>query len=94
MEAGHRGKSGRFDRLKEIAKKYADTFPKIELVTIKDFGGWKEAQKKHFDDGGVRSGQDGPAPQRGRFYGLGAGDDLSYLRARPAHSHHHVRGGI
>lgn len=37
----------------EVAAKYASTFPKLELLTIKDFGGWKEAQKKHFDDGGV-----------------------------------------
>ena len=28
-------------------------FPKLGLVTIKDFGGWKDAQKKHFADGGV-----------------------------------------
>ena len=29
-------------------------FPAIELVTIDDvFGGWKQAQKTHFDDGGV-----------------------------------------
>ncbi len=37
----------------EVAKKYEGKFPKIDLVTIKDFGGWKEAQKKHFDDGGI-----------------------------------------
>lgn len=37
----------------EIAKKYENTFPKLELVTINDFGGWKNAQKKFFDDGGV-----------------------------------------
>lgn len=29
-------------------------FPEIELFTIDElFGGWQEAQKKHFDDGGV-----------------------------------------
>lgn len=30
-------------------------FPKIDLVTIDDpiFGGWKEAQPKHFGDGGI-----------------------------------------
>jgi len=38
---------------KKIAKKYKSKFPKLELVTIKDFGGWKAVQKKHFDDGGV-----------------------------------------
>lgn len=37
----------------EIAKKYEKQFPKINLVTIKNFGGWKAAQKKHFDDGGI-----------------------------------------
>ncbi len=37
----------------EVAAKYASKFPKLELLTIKDFGGWKEAQKKHFDDGGI-----------------------------------------
>jgi sulfate/thiosulfate transport system substrate-binding protein len=37
----------------EIAAKYAKQFPKIELVTIKDFGGWAKAQKEHFGDNGV-----------------------------------------
>jgi sulfate transport system substrate-binding protein len=36
-----------------VAAKYADRFPRITTVTIADFGGWKEVQKKHFDDGGV-----------------------------------------
>lgn len=36
-----------------IAKKYANKFPKIELVNIKKFGDWQNIQKKHFDDGGV-----------------------------------------
>ena len=37
-----------------IAAKYAQQFPKLELVTIdKDFGGWKTAQPKFFNDGGV-----------------------------------------
>ena len=37
-----------------IAAKYAEQFPKLELVTIdKDFGGWKTAQPKFFNDGGV-----------------------------------------
>ncbi len=38
---------------KEVTDKYASQFPKVNLVTIRDFGGWKEAQKKHFDDGGI-----------------------------------------
>ncbi|HOE65609.1 MAG TPA: sulfate ABC transporter substrate-binding protein [Candidatus Hydrogenedentes bacterium] len=37
-----------------IAKKYAAQFPEITLLTIdNDFGGWKSAQEKHFNDGGV-----------------------------------------
>ncbi|MEG1327804.1 MAG: sulfate ABC transporter substrate-binding protein [Janthinobacterium sp.] len=36
-----------------VAKKYAASFKPITLFTIDDvFGGWKQAQKKHFDDGG------------------------------------------
>jgi sulfate/thiosulfate-binding protein len=37
----------------QVAAKYANQFPKLELVTIKDFGGWAAAQKTHFADGGV-----------------------------------------
>jgi sulfate transport system substrate-binding protein len=36
----------------EVAAKYAKQFPKIEMVTIKDFGGWAKAQKQHFSDAG------------------------------------------
>ena len=37
-----------------MAKKYEDRCPKQTLFTIDDvFGGWKAAQKAHFDDGGV-----------------------------------------
>jgi sulfate transport system substrate-binding protein len=37
-----------------ILAKYADTFPKLDLFTIEEIsGGWKKAQKTHFDDGGV-----------------------------------------
>jgi sulfate/thiosulfate-binding protein len=36
-----------------VAAKYAKTFPQLSLVTIKDFGGWSQAQKVHFADGGV-----------------------------------------
>ena len=35
------------------AAKYAKTFPKLQLVTIADFGGWAKAQQVHFADGGV-----------------------------------------
>ncbi len=37
----------------EVAARYADKFPKLDLVTIADFGGWPATQKKHFGDGGV-----------------------------------------
>lgn len=38
----------------DVLKKYEDQFPNINLVTIdKHFGGWKEAQEKHFNDGGT-----------------------------------------
>jgi sulfate transport system substrate-binding protein len=40
--------------LESVKAKYADRFPTLELVTIeKDFGGWKEAQAKHFAEGGI-----------------------------------------
>lgn len=39
---------------KDILNEYADTFDlDINLVTINDFGGWDEAQEKHFADGGI-----------------------------------------
>ncbi|MCK9992846.1 MAG: sulfate/thiosulfate transport system substrate-binding protein [Alphaproteobacteria bacterium] len=37
----------------EIAAQFEATFPKTRLLSIADFGGWKAAQKKHFDDGGI-----------------------------------------
>jgi sulfate/thiosulfate-binding protein len=41
-------------RLDTVAKKYAATFPKINLITIDEvFGGWQKAQKAHFADGGL-----------------------------------------
>lgn len=39
-------------RDKEVVKKYSSQFPAIKIVTIADFGGWKKAQKDHFDDEG------------------------------------------
>jgi sulfate transport system substrate-binding protein len=37
-----------------IAGKFAGQFPQITLFTIDEvFGGWKNAQKTHFDDGGI-----------------------------------------
>lgn len=38
----------------EVAAKHADTFKKVNLITIDDvFGGWAIAQKTHFSDGGI-----------------------------------------
>jgi sulfate/thiosulfate transport system substrate-binding protein len=37
----------------EVAARYADRFPQLKLATIADFGGWDEAQRTHFTDGGV-----------------------------------------
>jgi sulfate transport system substrate-binding protein len=37
----------------EVAAKYANVFPKVNLVTIADFGGWAKAQATHFADGGT-----------------------------------------
>jgi sulfate transport system substrate-binding protein len=40
-------------RDEKIAAKYAGTFAKVQLFTIDQaFGGWREAQKAHFADGG------------------------------------------
>jgi sulfate transport system substrate-binding protein len=36
------------------ARKYKQRFQNVELFTIEQVsGGWRAAQKKHFDDGGV-----------------------------------------
>lgn len=40
-------------RNKEIIEKYKDQFQELELLTIDEFGGWKEAQATHFADGGT-----------------------------------------
>jgi sulfate/thiosulfate transport system substrate-binding protein len=38
----------------KVAGKYAQIFPKINLCTIdNEFGGWEQAQKEHFRDGGT-----------------------------------------
>jgi sulfate/thiosulfate transport system substrate-binding protein len=37
----------------KIAAKHAGSFPKVNLFTVEQvFGGWQQAQKKHFADGG------------------------------------------
>ena len=40
-------------RSPEVAARYADRFAKLELLTIDQFGGWSQAQKIHFADGGM-----------------------------------------
>ena len=41
-------------RDKKVAAKYARQFPRVKLVTIDGtFGGWRKAQKTHFEDGGT-----------------------------------------
>jgi sulfate transport system substrate-binding protein len=37
----------------DVAARHAKDFPKVELTTIAQFGGWKTAQPKFFGDGGV-----------------------------------------
>jgi len=39
---------------KEVFAKYKNNFPDLKLVTIdEEFGGWQNAQQKHFSDGGT-----------------------------------------
>ena len=41
-------------RLASAAEKHGKLFPQVKLFTIDEiFGGWKKAQKGHFDDGGL-----------------------------------------
>jgi sulfate/thiosulfate-binding protein len=38
----------------EVAAKYSNLFPSVNLVTIDEaFGGWNKAQAEHFNDGGI-----------------------------------------
>ena len=38
----------------KVAAKYANQFSKVKLITIDQvFGGWTNAQKTHFNDGGT-----------------------------------------
>lgn len=47
------GKNFYRPRNQEVAAKFADKLPKLELFTINDvFGGWQKAHKAHFADGG------------------------------------------
>jgi sulfate/thiosulfate-binding protein len=40
-------------RDEQVAAKYAAQYPKLQLVTIAEFGGWARAQKLHFGDKGL-----------------------------------------
>ncbi len=41
-------------RSPDVAAKYKDSFPAVNLFTIDDlFGGWQKAQQAHFSDGGT-----------------------------------------
>jgi sulfate transport system substrate-binding protein len=40
-------------RDEKVLEKYKDQFQDLELVTVEEFGGWQEAQKTHFADGGT-----------------------------------------
>lgn len=40
-------------RNEAVAKKYDSQFPKLNLFTIDDLGGWPAASLKHFADGGI-----------------------------------------
>ena len=39
-------------RLAAVAAKYKNLFPRVQLLTINNFGGWANAQRTHFNDGG------------------------------------------
>jgi sulfate transport system substrate-binding protein len=41
-------------RSAQAIAKYANRFPKVQFFTVDEvFGGWRKAQKRHFEDGGV-----------------------------------------
>ncbi len=41
-------------RLESVAQQYSTVFPKMNLFTIDEvFGGWQNAQKTHFSEGGI-----------------------------------------
>ena len=55
-EEGQRIAAKNFYRPRDakVAAEFAKQFPQLKLVTIdKDFNGWKEAQPKFFNDGGI-----------------------------------------
>jgi sulfate transport system substrate-binding protein len=41
-------------RLEDVARQYEKTFPRLNLFTVQEvFGSWRQAQKIHFDEGGI-----------------------------------------
>src|SRR5215210_6938909 len=40
-------------RSAEVAAKYNDRFPDVDMIPIDEFGGWSQANKTHFADGGI-----------------------------------------
>ena len=40
-------------RLESAASAANPPFPQVKLFTIEEFGGWRKAQAKHFNDGGI-----------------------------------------
>ena len=51
--------------LPEVADKYAKQFPKLDLFTVDAvFGGWKQAQKEHFSNGGTFDAAYGGQPAK------------------------------
>src|SRR5205085_7710612 len=40
-------------RLQEATEPYPDRFAQLELMNIEDFGGWVQAYKTHFTEGGI-----------------------------------------
>jgi sulfate transport system substrate-binding protein len=37
----------------EVSRRYQDRFPRVDLVSIDQFGGWQQAHKAHFADGAL-----------------------------------------
>lgn len=37
----------------EVMAKYKDVFKNVQMMNIRDFGGWQKFQKEHFGDGGL-----------------------------------------
>ena len=40
-------------RSPDVAARYKDRFPEVDMIPIEQFGGWSQANKIHFADGGV-----------------------------------------